>query len=611
MATYKEIFGKQIKVLATDPTNESEGQIWYNTTSDSFKTTLTSTAWSSSAPIITARRNLGSSASSTQTAGIVFGGTPGVPVVGLTEEYNGSGWTAGGAMNTPRRDFGGAGIQTATLAFGGTSSAPGTETYDGTSWTSVNDLNTARNSLGGAGLQTAALAFGGSAPASKNETESWNGTSWTISPLTLTAGRAGLGGLGTQTAALAVDGGSPGNATEEFDGAAWTAAATTTTTRPEGTGEAGTQTAGLVYGGAPATAATEGYDGSAWSARPSMATGRGELGFGGTQTAALAAGGSPVTAVTEEFNSSGSVITAGAWASGGSMTQVGSGKSATGTQTAGLAWGGYVTSNTQTQVTELYDGTSWTPGGSLPNQNGQGGIVGASGFGTQTAAVSAGGYSQGAVDYYYTTCWKYDGSTWTATGAISPGRARVGPGCGTESAGLTQGGVNPGNPSPNIYLTNTDHFDGSTWTAGGALPVGRAYAGICGTDTAALQMGGYHTPPSSAYSTSFDYNGASWTAAGTMLAPGYGGSHMGGAAANASLVVGGPPAQNINLSQTYNGTNWSTYPSVTTGRSDGACGLGTQTAALAIGNSPAPASVICEEFTGETSAVNYKTITTS
>ena len=96
-----------------------------------------------------------------------------------------------------------------------------------------------------------------------------------------------------------------------------------------------------------------------------------------------------------------------------------------------------------------------------------------------------------------------------------------------------------------------------------------------------------------------------------MLAPGYGGSHMGGAAADASLVVGGPPGQNMNLSQTYNGTNWSTYPSVTTARTDGACGAGTQTAALAIGNAPAPGSLIVEEFTGETSAPNIVTLTTS
>jgi hypothetical protein len=37
MATYKEIFGKQIKFLSSDPANEAEGQIWYNSTSGTFK----------------------------------------------------------------------------------------------------------------------------------------------------------------------------------------------------------------------------------------------------------------------------------------------------------------------------------------------------------------------------------------------------------------------------------------------------------------------------------------------------------------------------------------------------------------------------------------------
>jgi hypothetical protein len=38
-----------------------------------------------------------------------------------TEEYDGTSWTAGGAMNTARRLLAGAGIQTAALAFGGES----------------------------------------------------------------------------------------------------------------------------------------------------------------------------------------------------------------------------------------------------------------------------------------------------------------------------------------------------------------------------------------------------------------------------------------------------------------------------------------------------------
>jgi hypothetical protein len=68
-----------------------------------------------------------------------------------TEEYDGSSWTAGGNLNTARRRFGGAGIQTAALAFGGNVKAVGLATeqyYDGTSWTSVPPMATARSALG-------------------------------------------------------------------------------------------------------------------------------------------------------------------------------------------------------------------------------------------------------------------------------------------------------------------------------------------------------------------------------------------------------------------------------------------------------------------------------
>jgi hypothetical protein len=54
-----------------------------------------------------------------------------------------------------------------------------------------------------------------------------------------------------------------------------------------------------------------------------------------------------------------------------------------GTQTAGLAFGGYDTA--VTGATEEYDGSTWTTGGSLKQQEFLGGA------GTQTAALAFGG----------------------------------------------------------------------------------------------------------------------------------------------------------------------------------------------------------------------------
>jgi hypothetical protein len=95
MTTYKEIFGKYVKNYSSDPTADAEGQVWYNTTSGTFKSVLASAAWSSGSPLITARSALGGAG--TQTAGLAFGGyTGGSNITAVTEEYNGSGWAAGG-----------------------------------------------------------------------------------------------------------------------------------------------------------------------------------------------------------------------------------------------------------------------------------------------------------------------------------------------------------------------------------------------------------------------------------------------------------------------------------------------------------------------------------
>ena len=69
----------------------------------------------------------------------------------------------------------------------------------GGAWSSGNALNTARTWLAGAGLQTASLAFGGEEPTTSGKTESYNGTSWSVKAV-LTTARYALAGSGTYTA---------------------------------------------------------------------------------------------------------------------------------------------------------------------------------------------------------------------------------------------------------------------------------------------------------------------------------------------------------------------------------------------------------------------------
>ncbi len=73
MSTYREIHGKAVKSLSTDPSDTTvAGQIWYNTSSDTFKTVLVSEAWSSSGALGSGRYGLGGAG--IQTAALGFAG---------------------------------------------------------------------------------------------------------------------------------------------------------------------------------------------------------------------------------------------------------------------------------------------------------------------------------------------------------------------------------------------------------------------------------------------------------------------------------------------------------------------------------------------------------
>jgi hypothetical protein len=186
MATYNEIKGDSIEVRSTDPANPGEGDIWYNSTTGVLKGQEFLEAWSSGGNLGTARERMGSAGA--VDSGVTFSGTNNPTIYTNTEEYNGSTWTAGGAMSTSR--FGTAsatnGSQTAALGFAGrtTSSPPNsystsTEEYDGSTWTAGGAYPVATTGAAGAGTQTAGLGFAGGIPTYLTTTNEYNGTAWT------------------------------------------------------------------------------------------------------------------------------------------------------------------------------------------------------------------------------------------------------------------------------------------------------------------------------------------------------------------------------------------------------------------------------------------------
>jgi hypothetical protein len=74
MANYKGIQGFTIQNLSADPSNPIEGQVWYNSTSNVWKVeeATAAGAWASGGALTTARARAGGAG--TQTAALAFGG---------------------------------------------------------------------------------------------------------------------------------------------------------------------------------------------------------------------------------------------------------------------------------------------------------------------------------------------------------------------------------------------------------------------------------------------------------------------------------------------------------------------------------------------------------
>jgi len=265
MATYKEIKGTQIEVLASDPSNPVEGQVWYNSTSNVLKGSVLTTAgtWATANAMNNARFNLAGTGSTT--AGLAFGGEPpggGGSPRAFTETWNGSAWTEVGDLNVGREAIHGAGTQPAAIAAGGAPTPADTELWNGVSWTEVADMNSGRHSGTMAGATNTAALYMGGTPGGVQLTESWNGTGWT-EVNDLNTGRTSLSGSGTYTSAVA-SGGSPSStdtATETWNGTNWTTEGNLNTGR-ELAGAAGSDNSASVYFGGrdssgPAHALTE------------------------------------------------------------------------------------------------------------------------------------------------------------------------------------------------------------------------------------------------------------------------------------------------------------------------------------------------------------------
>ena len=622
MATYRELHGKAVKTVTTNPSDDAaEGQIWFNSTDNTFKSSVALQAWSGSSPLSTARQSMASFG--TQTSAVAStGSTSGSSPYGeqnLTEEYNGTGWTS--ATNNPlsMRFSAGTGTETSGLVFGG-NALPGpayvatTNEYDGSSWTSGGSLGSPVGIHAGLGTQTAALqACGYGRPPSPgsntNTAEEYNGTSWT-STNTVNTARRTLSGSGIQTAGIIAGGYTTTRVanSEEYNGTSFSEGSDINTARSAwhlcgGTTESNSWICGGTTAPGAKSTATEYYDGTSWTTQTAtLGAGRTSGGAGGIQNSAVVfAGANPsVTSTTEELNQSAAVITAAAWSAGGNLNTARYQHAGAGSIPAGLVFGGRkeTAPSANYNNSEEYDGTSWTEGNNLNTAR-----FGLYGIGTQTAGLACGGRTTPAV---VDSSEEYDGTSYTEGNNLASAR-QVGGSAGTQTAGLIFNGTNVTAPAPGNMTTTSQSYDGTSWTATNSCNTARVVPYGFGTQTAAISVGGN---PFSNSGESFD--GTNWTAISGTLNDGRQQGFSGGTSTD-GLVCGGNSPPNTTNVEAYNGTIFTTAPSLSTARRSIAGTPGTSVPAGIFGAGGYTSTELnsTEEFTPESTSLNIETLTQS
>jgi len=601
MSTYQELKGLKIKYLSSDTSGDriKEGEVFYNSADFNIKSFVSTAAWNSSGSLGTARYKMASAPGAPATAGIIFSGQQpgsGSPnTTNLTEEYNGTGFSVGGNLNTSRRGANGFGTQTTAVCVGGFDGGPAeladVEEYNGSTWTEVNNTPNTRRLGAGCGTLTAGITFGGLSNGA--DTFEYDGTNWT-SGGSLNTGRRELAGFGTQTAALGAGGYATNASVEEYNGTSWTEVNDIGTGR-YGAGGGGIQTNGLIFGGhdGSVTGKTETYDGTSFSETSDMATSRTNLGgFGASQSSAVASGGGAPPgrqSATEEFTISLTATTGAAFASGGNTVNARRNAGCMGTQTASLYAGGF--GPPYLNYSEEYNGTAWTEGNNTTIAR----ECSTSGFGTQTAGAIAGG---GAPDNitspyggYSNSTDEYNGTSWSEGGDINSHRLGMAT-CGTQTAGFGAGGYQGANhpDSPPSNTAKCEQYDGTSWTEVADLNTARSSMAHFGTQTASIACRKNTNPTES-------WDGSSWTNLSNSPIVFDGGNH-GGGTQTAGITYGPRP---YSLTELWDGTTWVTGVRYSTSRG-GNC-AGDASSGLLVGGYTGTANTnATEEYTGETTA---------
>ena len=171
-------------------------------------------------------------------------------------------------------------------------------------------------------------------------------------------------------------------------------------------------------------------------------------------------------------------------------------------------------------------------------------------------------------------------AAWASGGTLNDARDLM-MAAGTQTATIIAGGESPN-------TTNTEIYDGSSWTEVNNLVSGARY-GLSGfgSITAAIAAGGY--PPTAGANSTESWDGTSWSEVNNLNTPRYAFGTAIGSPSTAGMAMGGitTPGHGTETPNTedWDGTSWSEQNNMLTARAE-ATGTGIATAAIACGGSP-------------------------
>ena len=224
------------------------------------------------------------------------------------------------------------------------------------------------------------------------------------------------------------------------------------------------------------------------------------MGFGQSRIASMYVGGANSSGTPQsdgdEYN--GNVFTASGNMSVARFSACGSGTLTAGLITGGTGTDGHGASDSAPRTTEEYDGSSFSTGGSLS----AGGGDGVQTTGVQTDTLAVGGYTSAYID----DCSSYNGSSWTTEADISQSTNYGRMAGRSHNDAFYFGGY-----AGSSLETDTFNYNGTSWSAGGSLPAGNNVMQACGLPTDCLSTGGSRI----ANNDSAFYDGSTWSAGGT------------------------------------------------------------------------------------------------